>query len=141
MSKEAALKARQWRVVDADGVPLGVLASNVAQLIRGKHKPTFTPHVDCGDYVVVTNAGKVSLGGKKADQKLYHRHSGYVGGLKSVSAGELKRENPAQLVELAVKGMLPKGALGHQMIKKLKVCAGSEHPHSAHNPVPYEVKF
>jgi len=141
LSKEAAIKARGWRVVDASGIPLGILASHVAGLIRGKNKTIFTPHVDCGDFVVVINAEKVRLSGKKSDNKMYHHHTGFLGGLKSISAGKLREENPARLIERAVGGMLPKGALGHQMIKKLKVERGESHNHAAHKPVPYEIKL
>jgi len=141
LSKEAAIKLRGWRVVDASGIPLGILASHVASLIRGKNKVTFTPHVDCGDYVIVLNAEKVRLSGKKNDNKIYHHHTGFLGGLKSIPAGKLRQENPERLIEHAVGGMLPKGALGHQMIKKLKVERGGSHNHSAHKPVPYEIKL
>jgi large subunit ribosomal protein L13 len=141
LSKEAAIQARGWRIVDAAGIPLGILASHVASLIRGKNKPIFTPHVDCGDFVIVLNAEKIALSGRKADNKMYHHHTGFLGGLKSVSAGTMRQNNPERLIETAVAGMLPKGALGHQMIKKLKVARGGAHPHGAHKPVPYEIKL
>jgi large subunit ribosomal protein L13 len=141
LSKEAAIEARGWRIVDASGIPLGILASHVASLIRGKNKTIFTPHVDCGDFVVVINAEKVRLSGKKSDNKMYHHHTGYIGGLKSIAAGKLREEKPERLIERAVGGMLPKGALGHQMIKKLKVERGENHNHAAHKPVPYEIKL
>jgi large subunit ribosomal protein L13 len=141
LSKEAAIKSRGWRIVDASGIPLGVLASHVASLIRGKNKTIFTPHVDCGDYVIVINAEKVRLSGKKSDNKIYHHHTGYIGGLKSIPAGKLRAEKPERLIEKAVGGMLPKGALGHQIIKKLKVERGETHNHTAHKPVPYEIKL
>jgi len=141
LSKEAAIQARGWRIVDATGIPLGILASHVASLIRGKNKPVFTPHVDCGDYVIVVNAERVALSGKKAELKMYHHHTGFLGGLKSISAGTLREKNPEKLIATAVSGMLPKGALGHQMVKKLKVERGAVHPHGAHKPVPYEIKL
>ena len=140
-TKEDALASRQWLIVDAAGAPLGRLASEVAALIRGKHKPTFTPHVDGGDHVIVVNASQVRLTGNKAQQKMYHHHSGYVGGLKSIPFEKMKAERPERIIELAVKRMLPKGALGHQMVKKLKVYADTEHPHEAQKPEKYELKY
>ncbi|NBW39653.1 50S ribosomal protein L13 [bacterium] len=134
LSKEAAVTDRKWHVIDATGVPLGRLATQVAHLIRGKHKPTFTPHVDCGDFVVVINASKVVLKGKKLQDKQYHSHSGYIGGIKSVSAAEMLEKHPERMIRLAVKRMVKRGALGHQIIKKLKVYPGAEHPHSAQQP-------
>lgn len=131
--QEAAL-ARQWWVVDAAGQPLGRLASRVAAILRGKHKPTFTPHVDTGDFVVVINASAVQATGRKLDQKLYHRHSGYVGHLKSTSLRDVLEKNPEMPIKHAVKGMLPKNILGRQLLKKLKVYPGSEHPHAAQKP-------
>ena len=122
---------RKWYMVDADGVVLGRLAAEVAKVLRGKHKPIFTPHVDCGDGVIVINAKKVRLTGKKAEQKTYFRHSGYVGGLKSMTAKQLLQKRPEDLVIRAVRGMLPKNRLGRKMLKKLKVYAGPEHPHVA----------
>ena len=125
---------RKWYVVDADGMVLGRLASQVAHVLRGKHKPSFTPHVDTGDHVIVINAEKVVLTGRKLDQKYYYRHTGYVGGLKEVVYRRLMEEKPAFVIEKAVKGMLPKGPLGRQMLKKLRVYAGSEHEHQAQQP-------
>ncbi|GAA5070947.1 large subunit ribosomal protein L13 [Thermocatellispora tengchongensis] len=130
---------RQWYVIDATDVVLGRLASHVATLLRGKHKPTFAPHVDTGDFVIVINADKVALTGNKLEQKKAYRHSGYPGGLRSVSYSELMEKRPDRAVEKAVKGMLPKNALGRKMAKKLKVYAGPEHPHRAQQPVPFEI--
>ncbi|MFI7441006.1 50S ribosomal protein L13 [Nonomuraea indica] len=130
---------RQWYVIDATDVVLGRLASHVATLLRGKHKPIFAPHVDAGDFVIVINAGKVALSGNKLEQKKAYRHSGYPGGLRSVSYGELMEKRPEKAVEKAVKGMLPKNSLGRKMAKKLKVYAGAEHPHQAQQPVPFEI--
>ena len=125
---------RNWYVVDADGMTLGRLASQVAAILRGKNKPTFTPHVDCGDHVIIINAAKVVLTGKKLDQKIYYHHSGFVGGMKETTLREMLQKKPEQVVELAVKGMLPKGPLGRQMNTKLHVYAGAEHPHAAQKP-------
>ncbi|WP_113700204.1 50S ribosomal protein L13 [Nonomuraea lactucae] len=130
---------RQWYVIDATDVVLGRLASHVATLLRGKHKPIFAPHVDTGDFVIVINAGKVALSGNKLEQKKAYRHSGYPGGLRSVSYGELMEKRPEKAIEKAVKGMLPKNSLGRKMAKKLKVYAGAEHPHQAQQPVPFEI--
>lgn len=131
---------RKWYVVDAEGQTLGRLASEVASLIRGKHKPQFTPHVDTGDFVIVINADKVVLTGKKWQQKKYYRHSGYLGGLKVTTAKEMLQKRPERLVELAVHGMLPKNKLGHALKTKLKVYAGSEHPHAAQKPEVYQLR-
>lgn len=128
---------REWVVIDAEDVVLGRLASAAAQLLRGKHKPTFAPHVDGGDFVVVVNAEKIALTGKKHTDKMAYRHTGTPGGLRQVSYGELLEKNPRKAVELAVWGMLPKNRLGRQLIKKLKVYAGPEHPHQAQRPKPY----
>ncbi len=125
---------RKWYIVDAQGCVLGRLASFVAVRLRGKHKPMYTPHVDTGDHIVVINAEKIALTGKKWDEKLYHRHSGYMGGLKSMTAKQLLQKRPEDLVTRAVRGMLPKNRLGRNMLKKLKVYAGSEHPHVAQKP-------
>ena len=125
---------RKWYVVDAEGQTLGRLASEVAKVLRGKNKPEFTPHVDTGDYVIVINAEKVKVTGKKMDQKVYHHHSAYVGGMKEVTLKEKMAKKPEQVIELAVKGMLPKGPLGRQMYTKLHVYAGSEHKHQAQKP-------
>ncbi|MGI5268982.1 50S ribosomal protein L13 [Nonomuraea sp. CA-218870] len=130
---------RQWYVIDATDVVLGRLASHVATLLRGKHKPIFANHVDTGDFVIVINADKIALSGNKLEQKKAYRHSGYPGGLRSVTYGELMEKRPDKAVEKAVKGMLPKNSLGRKMIKKLKVYAGSEHPHQAQRPVPFEI--
>ncbi|WP_138756272.1 50S ribosomal protein L13 [Paenibacillus sinopodophylli] len=131
---------RKWFVVDAEGKTLGRLASEVAALIRGKHKPTFTPHVDTGDFVVVINAEKIHLTGKKMSDKIYYRHSMYSGGLKATPAQEMIKNKPERVIELAVHGMLPKNRLGNQMKLKLKVYAGAEHPHQAQNPEVYELR-
>ncbi len=125
---------RKWYVVDAQGQTLGRLASQVASVLRGKNKPIFTPHEDCGDYVIVINADKIAVTGKKLDQKIYYHHSEYVGGMKQQTLREKKAKKPEQVIELAVKGMLPKGPLGRQMYKKLHVYAGPEHPHAAQKP-------
>ncbi|GAA3761540.1 50S ribosomal protein L13 [Salinactinospora qingdaonensis] len=130
---------RQWHVIDASDVVLGRLASHVATLLRGKHKPYYAPHIDTGDFVIVINAGKVALTGRKLEQKRAYRHSGYPGGLRSVAYGELIAKNPERAIEKAVKGMLPKNSLGRKMVKKLKVYAGPEHPHQAQQPVPFEI--
>ena len=130
---------RQWHVIDASDVVLGRLATHAATLLRGKHKPTFAPHVDTGDFVVVINAGKVALTGNKRQTKIAYRHSGYPGGLKQIRYGDLLDTRPERAIELAVKGMLPHNKLGRQLIKKLKVYAGAEHPHAAQQPVPFEI--
>jgi len=122
---------REWQVFDASGQVLGRLASQVAKLLMGKHKSIYTPHLDTGDYVLVLNAAKVEVSGKKANQKIYYRHSGYPGGLKEITFRELFSKDPTRVVEAAVKGMLPKNRLGRAMFKKLRVYAGSEHPHHA----------
>jgi len=133
-SPKAAEIARRWWVVDADGQILGRLASAVAFRLRGKDKPTFAPHMDTGDYVIVVNAAKVQVTGRKLEQKLYHRHSGYPGGLKTSTLGHEIEKHPDRVIEKAVRGMLPKNALGEQMFKKLKVYAGPGHPHGAQQP-------
>ncbi|MCD8097940.1 MAG: 50S ribosomal protein L13 [Lachnospiraceae bacterium] len=125
---------RKWYVVDADGCTLGRLSSEVAKVLRGKNKPEFTPHIDTGDYVIVINAEKIKVTGKKLDQKIYYRHSDYVGGLKETTLREMLAKKPEKVVEDAVKGMLPKGSLGRQMHGKLYVYAGPEHPHAAQKP-------
>jgi large subunit ribosomal protein L13 len=136
--KRAEIK-RDWWVVDAEGVALGRLASQVASRLRGKHKPGFTPFLDTGDHVIVVNAAKLMLTGAKLENKLYRRHSGYPGGLKEVPAEKMVRRHPERMIELAVKGMLPKGPLGRKMFKKLKVYAGAQHPHEAQRPQPFAV--
>lgn len=125
---------RKWYVVDATGYTLGRLASEVAKILRGKNKPIFTPHMDCGDYVIVVNAEHIKVTGKKLDQKIYYRHSSYVGGMKETTLREMMAKKPAQVIKLAVKGMLPKGPLGRSMIKKLHVYAGPEHEQAAQKP-------
>ncbi|GAA2583018.1 MULTISPECIES: 50S ribosomal protein L13 [Microbacterium] len=128
---------REWLVIDATDVVLGRLASHAATLLRGKHKPTFANHVDTGDFVIVINADKVALTGQKLEQKKAYRHSGYPGGLKSVTYSELLEKNPVRAVEKAVRGMLPKNSLGRQQLSKLKVYRGAEHPHAAQQPTAY----
>lgn len=139
MAKESEVD-RQWWVVDAAGIPLGRLASQVAHVLRGKHKPVFTPHVDVGDHVVVINADKVVLTGRKKEQKMYYRHSGYPGGLRATPYGELLAKRPEFMVEKAVKGMLPKNKLGRRMGRKVKVYAGPDHPHEAQSPKDLEIE-
>jgi large subunit ribosomal protein L13 len=131
---------QKWYVVDAAGKTLGRLATEVATLLRGKHKPTYTPHIDTGDFVIVINSSQITLTGKKLEQKKYYRHSGFPGGLKSISAGELRATRPERMIESAVKGMLPKGPLGRSQLKKLKVYASAEHPHEAQQPTPYQLR-
>jgi len=128
-----------WYVVDASGKVLGRLASEIARRLRGKHKPEFTPHVDTGDYIVVLNVDKLRVTGRKTQNKIYYRHSGYPGGIYSTSFEKLQARHPDRVLKLAVKGMLPKGPLGYAMIKKMKVYTGSEHPHTAQQPKPLEV--
>lgn len=130
---------RQWHVIDATDVVLGRLASQTAQLLRGKHKAIFAPHVDTGDFVIIINAEKVALTGSKRENKLAYRHSGYPGGLKAVGYEQLLEQQPTKAVEKAIRGMLPKNSLGRQMLRKLKVYAGPEHPHSAQKPQAYEL--
>ena len=130
---------RAWFVIDAEGQTLGRLSTRVAAILRGKHKPGFTPSVDCGDYVIVINAERIQVKGQKLDQKMYYRHSGYPGGLREMTLREQLDRYPTRPVELAIKGMLPKNALGRQMFKKLKVYTGSEHPHQAQQPVVLEL--
>ena len=130
---------RKWYVIDAEGRNLGRMASEVASILRGKKKPTFTPHVDCGDYVIVINAEKVAVTGKKRHDKIYKRHTGYPGGLRECTFEELMEKHPTEAVRHAVKGMMPKGKLGRQMFKKLKVYAGPEHNHAAQKPEALEI--
>lgn len=127
---------KKWVTVDATGQSLGRLASEVARVLRGKHKPSFVPHLDCGDYVVVTNAAKVKLTGRKLEQKNYHHHTGYIGGIKEIPAQELLEKHPERLVQFAVRGMLPKSKLGRKVYLNLKVYAGAEHQHGAQKPEP-----
>ncbi len=132
---------RKWYVVDATGYTLGRLASEVAKVLRGKNKPIYTPHMDCGDYVIVVNANKITVTGKKLDQKIYYNHSDYVGGMKETTLREMMAKKPERVIELAVKGMLPKGPLGRSMITKLHVYAGAEHDNAAQKPEVLEFKF
>lgn len=134
-----AVIERRWWVVDAQGKTLGRLASKVAPILRGKHKPYFTPHLDTGDYVIIINADKIHVTGKRMDQKKYYRHSGYPGGLKSMTLRELMDKFPTRALKFAIKGMLPKGPLGRKMMTKLKVYAGGEHPHQAQQPQVLEL--
>lgn len=132
---------RAWHVVDATNLPLGRLASEVAQLLRGKHKPTYTPHLDTGDFVIVLNAGKVAVTSDKSQSKIYYRHSGYPGGIKAESFESLLERRPEAVIERAVRGMLPKNRLGRKMLRKLKVYAGPEHPHDAQKPQPLDLEI
>ncbi|WP_323708334.1 50S ribosomal protein L13 [Mammaliicoccus sciuri] len=139
MANEANID-RKWYVVDAEGQTLGRLSSEIASILRGKHKVTYTPHVDTGDNVIIINAEKIYLSGNKEQDKIYYRHSNHPGGLKSVPAGELKEKNPVRLLETSIKGMLPKSKLGEKQGKKLFVYAGAEHPHAAQQPENYELR-
>ncbi len=130
---------RRWHVIDATDVVLGRLASHAAQLLRGKHKPIFAPHMDTGDFVIIVNASKVALTGNKRAQKVAYRHSGYPGGLKRTGYEELLTTRPDRAVEIAIRGMLPKNKLGRKMLKKLKVYAGPDHPHAAQQPEPFQI--
>jgi large subunit ribosomal protein L13 len=130
---------REWYVVDAAGKTLGRLATEIAKILRGKHKPYYTPHMDCGDYVIVINADKIRVTGRKLDQKMYYWHSGYPGGLKSVTLRRQLQTHPERVLQAAVRGMLPKNRLGRKMFKKLKVYASPEHPHQAQQPKPLEL--
>ena len=139
MQKKETVK-RNWYVIDAEGVSLGRLATRVADVLRGKHKPTYTPHIDCGDYVIVVNASKVNLTGNKLNDKIYYNHSGYTGGLRERTAKEMIENYPVEMVERAVKGMIPHTRLGRQVAKKLFVYEGAEHPHMAQKPQEMKVK-
>ena len=139
MANESNIE-RKWYVIDAEGQTLGRLSSEVAAILRGKNKVTYTPHVDTGDYVIIINAEKIELTGKKEQDKVYYRHSNHPGGLKSISAGELKRTNPERLLETSIKGMLPSTRLGEKQGKKLFVYGGAEHPHAAQQPENYELR-
>lgn len=130
---------REWHLVDATDQTLGRMATQIATLLRGKHKPYFTPHVDCGDFVVVINAEKIHVTGNRMDEKLYYRHSGYTGSMKVMTLREMLAHKPEQVISEAVRRMLPKNTLGRQMLKKLKVYAGPDHPHEAQNPAPLEL--
>ena len=132
---------RKWYVVDATGHTLGRLSSEIASILRGKNKPTFTPHIDTGDYVIVVNADKIQVTGKKLDQKVYYNHSDYVGGMKETTLREKMAKKPEDVIYLAVKGMLPKGPLGREMITKLHVYAGADHKHQAQKPEVLEIKY
>jgi len=129
----------QWYLVDAQGKVLGRLATELAKILRGKNKPIYTPHVDTGDFVIVVNAGKVALTGKKMKDKIYYHHTGYPGGIREMSAEKLLAKKPTEMIRIAVKGMLPKNSLGRQMIQKLKIYAGAKHPHEAQKPVPLQL--
>ena len=130
---------REWFLVNAEGKTLGRLASEIAQVLRGKHKPIYTPHLDCGDFVIVVNAEKVRVTGRKLDQKMYYRHTGYPGGIKSISLRNQLQQHPERVLEAAVRGMLPRNRLGRKMLKKLKVYAGNSHPHQAQQPKVLEL--
>ena len=130
---------RQWFVVDAEGKTLGRLSTEIAKILRGKHKPIYTPHVDCGDYVIVINADKFHVTGNRLDDKVYYRHSGYVGGLKEIPMRTMLERHPERIIQSAVRGMLPKNRLGRQMYKKLKVYAAPTHPHAAQQPLPLDL--
>ena len=132
---------RKWYVVDAEGCTLGRLSSEIAKVLRGKNKPEYTPHVDTGDYVIVINAEKIAVTGKKMDQKMYYHHSDYIGGLRETTLKEMLAKHPERVIEHAVKGMLPKGPLGREMITKLHVYAGPEHNHQAQQPKELEIKY
>ncbi len=139
-SAKPAEVRRDWYVVDATGKTLGRLSTEIARRLRGKHKPEYTPHVDTGDYIVVVNAAKVRVTGNKLRDKVYHRHTGYIGNLRSVPLGKLLDDAPERVIEHAVKGMLPRGPLGRRMLSKLRVFAGPEHDHTAQQPIPLDVK-
>jgi len=140
LSRQEALDSRRWLLVDAAGCTLGRLATRVAALLRGKHRPDFTPNQDCGDFVVVINAEKVQLTGDKLKSKIYYRHTGYPGGIRQFTAEEILKSKPERLIEMAVRGMLPKNRLGRRLYTKLKVYPGSEHPHTAQNPIPIDIR-
>ncbi len=139
ISADEAKEQQKWYVVDATDKTLGRLASQIAHVLRGKHKPVFTPHMDTGDYVVVVNAEKVRVTGRKMDQKKYYRHSGYVGGLRTITLRDQLAKHPTRVIELAVRGMIPHNRLGRQVMKKLKVYAGPDHPHKAQDPQPLDL--
>jgi large subunit ribosomal protein L13 len=139
-SPKASEIERAWHVVDAEGMVLGRVATEVARILRGKHKPTFSPHIDTGDHVIIVNADKVVLSRNKAEQKRIYRHSGYPGGISSESFAEMLDRKPADAVRRSVRGMVPKGPLGRQQMTKLKVYAGPDHPHTAQSPTPFQIK-
>ena len=130
----------KWYLVNAEGKVLGRLSTELAKILKGKNKPTYTPHLDTGDFVIVVNAGKVTLTGKKMKDKIYYRHTGYPGGIKEMNAEKLLAKKPTEMIRMAVKGMLPKNSLGRQMLRKLKIYAGPNHPHEAQKPIPLEPK-
>jgi large subunit ribosomal protein L13 len=130
---------RKWYLVNAEGKVLGRLSTELVKVLKGKNKPTYTPHIDTGDFVVVVNAGKVTLTGKKMKDKIYYHHTGYPGGIKEINAEKLLAKKPTEMIRMAVKGMLPKNSLGRQMLRKLKIYAGPNHPHDAQKPVPLEI--
>ncbi len=136
---KAADITREWFVVDAEGIPLGRLASQIATVLRGKHKPTYAPHMDGGDHIIVINAEKFAASGNKEQQKMYYRHSGYPGGLREMNLAAMRERYPDRVIQLAVRGMLPKNKLGRQMLTKLKVYAGPDHPHAAQSPRPLAI--
>ena len=138
-SPKASEVQRDWYVIDADGLVLGRLCTEVARVLRGKHKPIFAPHMDTGDFVIVVNAEKIAVTGKKLDDKIYYRHSGYPGGLRELPFAQMRERYPERVIEIAVRGMLPKNKLAYKMLTKLKVYAGAEHPHQAQNPTPTEL--
>jgi large subunit ribosomal protein L13 len=139
LTKEQGLEARKWRVVDVSGLTLGRAATQIATALRGKDRPTFTPNVDCGDFVVVVNASKIHLTGKKMTDKLYYRHTGFPGGLVTLTADKMLERKPTEPIRRAVWGMLPKGPLGRKLIKKLKIYSGAEHPHGAQQPAAMKI--
>jgi len=130
---------REWYVVDANDLVLGRVATKIASVLRGKHRPQYTPHADCGDHVIVINADKVRLTGRKEENKVYHHHTGYVGGIKTIPVAVMREKHPERILEIAIKGMLPKNSLGRAMFKKLKVYAGEAHPHDAQQPKPLSI--
>ncbi len=139
-SAKASDIKRQWYIIDASGKPLGRIAAEAAKLLRGKHKPTFTPNVDTGDHVIILNVKDVVLTGKKLDEKIYRHHTGYIGNMKEISARNMLQSNPEKVMMLAIRGMLPKNRLGRQMINKVRIYAGSEHENQAQKPIVWEVK-
>jgi large subunit ribosomal protein L13 len=140
VAHEAALKDRRWVLIDAAQAPLGRVASRAASILRGKHRPDFTPNQDAGDFVVIINAAKVRLTGAKLENKTYHHHTGYPGGIRSISAGRLLETRPERMIEIAVRGMLPKNRLARRLFTKLKIYKGAEHPHAAQKPAPVKLK-
>ena len=140
LSTAEAKKAQGWKIIDVAGKTLGRASSQIATILRGKDKPSYTPNQDCGDFVIVINAGQIKMTGKKLSDKIYYSHSQYIGGLKQISAGDLLQKNPERLLTLAVKAMLPKSALGKNQARKLKIYRGSEHPHTAQKPQVFNVK-